>query len=311
MSGKDGTLRGRGFTRGTTTSAADIGTSVHWWTSQGQAVLPIVFMVVFGLVPLLMLFVWSFWERDGYWIAPAFTLENYRDIVATGRTETIVRTVRIAAVTTVLAAFLAFPASYFFARVAGPRAKSVLLFAFTIPFIVSPLIRVFALRFLLGAKGALNQGLLALGVVDQPVAWFLFSDFAVYVGMLVSYLSFCIFPIWLAMERIDSSLFEASTDLGASPWQTLRIVVIPLALPGIFAGCLFVFVSVLGEMAVSLILGGAGMVLLGNMLLNVIDTVQYTLAAAISAAVLATMVLMLIVGQVLFRISDLFEPLRR
>jgi putative spermidine/putrescine transport system permease protein len=282
------------------------------WNSDSLGALPaILFMLAVAVIPLLMVFLWSFYRRAGLWMSPPLTLENYGRILSTDRLPVIVRTVRIAAVTTGVALILSFPAAYFFARVAGARTKAVLLAGFTVPFIVSPLIRLFALRAMLGRTGIINLVAMGLGLTKEPIGWLLFTDFSIYLGLLASYLPFCIFPIWLALEGLDPRLLEASSDLGGRPWQTFWYVLLPLSLPGIFTGSMFVFVSVMGEMAASLILAGAGRVLIGNMLMNIIDTANFPLASAISSLVILFMVILVVIGERLFHISKLFTPFSR
>jgi len=269
------------------------------------------FMALFAVIPLLLVFLWSFYQRHGLWMAPPITLENYEVITSTDRLPVILRTIRVAVVTTGIALVIAFPAAYFFAYVANLRAKVILLAAFTVPFIVSPLIRLFALRAMLGRTGIVNLIAMGLGITREPIGWLLFTDFSIYLGLLASYLPFSLFPIWLALEGIDRRLFEASADLGGKQWHTFVYVLFPLALPGIFTASMFMFVSIMGEMAASLILAGAGKVLIGNMLLNVIDTANFPLASAISSLVILFMVFLIAAGEVFFRISSLFTPFNR
>lgn len=269
------------------------------------------FMLTIAVVPLLLVFLWSFYSKAGLWMAPPLTLENYERIISTDRLPVILRTMRIAGITTGIALVLAYPAAFFFAYVADIRSKPVLLAAFTVPFIVSPLIRLFALRFLLGRTGLINIVAVGLGLVDEPISWLLFTDFSIYAGLLASYLPFCIFPIWLALEGIDPRLLEASSDLGGNAWHTFWHILLPLSLPGVFTGSMFVFVSAMGEMAASLILAGAGRMLLGNMLMNVIDTASFSLAAAISSLVILLMVTLIVLGERWFHISSLFAPFQR
>jgi ABC-type spermidine/putrescine transport system permease subunit I len=271
----------------------------------------ILFMAFCAVIPIIFVLIMSFYQKEGLWMGPPMTFANYEKIMSTDRLPIILRTARIAAITTGVSLLIAMPAAFFFAKIASLRAKAILLAAFTVPFIVSPLIRMFALRAMLGRTGIVNLIVMGLGLSKEPLGWLLFTDFSIYLGLLASYLPFCIFPIWLALEGIDNRLFEASADLGGKVWQTFWFVLLPLALPGIFTGSMFVFVSVMGEMSASLILAGAGNVLIGNMLMNVIDTANFPLASAISSLVILFMVTLIAAGEVLFHISSLFAPFHR
>ena len=140
----------------------------------------------------------------------------------------------------------------------------------------------FAWTWLLGRTGPINSALIAIGLADGPVDWLLFSDFAVLVGLVTSYMPFMIFPIWMALAGIDRRLIEASWMLGGSPVATFLRVTLPLSLPGLFAAVIFGFVGCFGESAVPVIMGGVGYQLMGNTISSTMDVLNYPLAAAMS-----------------------------
>ncbi|HEU4797321.1 MAG TPA: ABC transporter permease [bacterium] len=273
------------------------------------------YVIILGLavIPLILLVSWSFWRYDPatFWMKPDLSLDAYATILTSGRLEVMMKTGRIALTTTVLALLLSYPIAYFLHRLAGDRLRTLLSLLFLVPFFTSYIVRTFAWRLILGRVGLVNTILLAAGVIQRPLEWLLFSDFAVQVGLLASYLPFMIFPILLSMIRIHGSTVEASSDLGASGWQTLRHVVIPLTLPGIFAGCLFVFVMALGSSVEVQFLGGAAESMIAIMITDVMRVLNFPLAFAISTMVLAVLLAMLVIGNRYLGLSGLFRSLSR
>jgi ABC-type spermidine/putrescine transport system permease subunit I len=139
-----------------------------------------------------------------------------------------------------------------------------------------------------------------MGLTDKPVDWLLFSDFAVFVGLVTSYMPFMIYPLWLAIAGIDRRLIEASWLLGAPPPRTFLRITLPLSLPGVFAAVIFGFVGSFGEAAVPTILGGVGFQLMGNSITSTLDVLNYPLAAAMSSVVVGLMLLLLLLWYALF-----------
>lgn len=256
---------------------------------------PILFMCLFALCPLLIMVVVSFWQREGFQTVPAFSLSAYAEFLGGVRTSILIRSVLSAILATALSLVVIYPIAYLLARMSRPSFVRIVLILFTIPFLISYIIRNFAWAFILGRTGPLNEALIGLGVVDAPIDWLLYSTFAVYVGLIGSYMPFMLFPLWLALSGIDKRLIEASYLLGASPTNTFLRITLPLSLPGIFAASVFGLVGILGESAVSLILGGAGYELMGNTITSSMNVLNYPLAAAMSTITVAVMVLMLII----------------
>jgi ABC-type spermidine/putrescine transport system permease subunit I len=145
-----------------------------------------------------------------------------------------------------------------------------------------------------------NSSLAALGLTNGPIDWLLYSDFAVLVGMISSYMPFMIFPLWMSIGGIDQRFIEASWMLGAAPRRTFLKVTLPLSLPGIFAAIIFSFVGCFGESAIPTILGGVGYQLIGNEISSAMDTLNYPLAAAMSSVVTAAMLVLLAAWYALF-----------
>lgn len=264
---------------------------------------PLLFITAFLLVPVGFTVVLSFWEKVGFKIQPGFTLKSYLTFFSGARLSVLESSLVFAIVVTLLGLLLAYPIAYFLSRRVTPRISEVLLFLFAVPFIINPIIRNFSLAYLLGRSGPLNQTLLSLGWIEQPLSWLLFSDFAVLLGLLVAYMPFMIYPIWLSLSGIEQQLEEASWLLGANPWYTFWKITLPLSLPGVFAASIFGFVGSFGESSVPIILGGLGYQLMGNTITSSLDVLNYPLAAAMSSVVVVTMLLCLMLWYCLFDVQ--------
>jgi len=176
---------------------------------------PLLAILVLGLAPLAVVVTWSFWTWDPstYWIRPDLSLAGYAAIFDAGRWTVIVSTLVKAAGTAALCLILAYPAAYAVHFLAGRRLAVILLALMTIPFFTSYLIRSFSWRLVLGRTGLINSWLVDAGLTDAPLDWLLFSNFAVVVGLVASYLPFAIFPLLLSMRRLDPTMLAAARDL--------------------------------------------------------------------------------------------------
>ena len=245
---------------------------------------PFLLCALMILGPLAATLVISFWRKSGFSMEPDFVLENYADLVSGTRLEVLLESLFVAATATPMMLVVAYPIALFVARRVRPSGVRPVLFLFAAPFLVNYILRTFAWADILSRTGPVNETLIATGIVSAPVDWLLYSDFAVYLGLVTAYMPFMIFPIWLSLSGIDPRLEEASWMSGETPWQTFRRVMLPLSAPGVFAAAIFGFVGAFGEVAVSLILGGTGYQLLGNAIQSALDVLNYPLAAAISSA---------------------------
>jgi putative spermidine/putrescine transport system permease protein len=270
---------------------------------------PLLVITVLGILPLMVILVWSFWSWDPstYWIKPDFSLAGYAGILKDGRWTVIVSTLAKALLTAVICLVLAYPAAYAVQFLAGRRGGMILLALMTIPFFTSYLIRAFSWRLVLGRTGVINTWLQTVGITHAPVDWFLFSNFAVIVGLVASYLPFATFPLLLAMRRVDSTILAAAQDLGAGFWRILITILLPLTRSGLFAGFLFVFVMVAGSSTEVQMLGGAGVSVVTIMINDVMRVANYPLAFAISAVMLVVIFGLVLVGNKLFGLASLFE----
>jgi ABC-type spermidine/putrescine transport system permease subunit I len=269
-------------------------------------------LVVFigiGFVPLALVATWSLWSFDPetYWIKPVWSLASYAALLQSGREAVLLHTAGLAALTATASTLLAIPAATFIRLLSGPRRATLLLALFTIPFFTSALVRAFAWRLVLGREGVINNVLISLGLVDTPVEWLLFSDFAVVLGMVAAHLPLAIIPIVLAFARIDNSVIRASQDLGAGFWTMFSSIVLPLIMPGIVAGFLFVFVIAIGTSMEIQLLGGAGASSISIMINDMMRVVNFPLAFAIATVVVILLIAVIIVADRTLKLSPLFE----
>ena len=252
-----------------------------------------VLIVLFG-VPLLLVLAVSFASRGTYGgIEWALTFTNYTSIADPLYLRIFWRSLWLAGLTTAICLVMGFPLAYVIAR-APRRWQGVLLFLVIIPFWTNFLVRTYAWMFILRTEGLLNQALLALGLIQEPLN-LLFTDWAVLIGLVYGYLPFMVLPLYAALERLDRSLVEAAWDLYAKPVQVFTRVVLPLSRPGVIAGCVLVFIPSLGAYVTPDLLGGARTMMVGNLIqhqyLVVRDwpfgsSLSFVLMAGVLAAVL-------------------------
>lgn len=179
---------------------------------------------------------------------------------------TYLKSVFMAIVATLLCLALGFPMAYGIAR-ADEGTRNLLLLLIVLPFWISFLLRVYAWMGLLNNYGVINNVLIWLQVIDKPIA-FMYTDFAIYIGLVYSYLPFMVLPLYATLERMDLDLVEAAQDLGARPSQAFRDITWPLARPGVIAGCLLVFIPAMGEYVIPYLLGGPESLLIGRVLFD-------------------------------------------
>jgi spermidine/putrescine transport system permease protein len=230
----------------------------------GLAVPPLGYLLVFFFVPLAIMVVLSFWRLQDFRLIPAFTFDNYYDtLMAPLDRMILVRTVELSILVVAISIGIGYPAAYFLAR-RVPRWREVLVVLAILPLWTSYLIRTFAWIPMLSRNGVVNQSLMALGIVDRPVDWLLYSPFAVVVGLVGVYLPYMILPCYAVLERLDERLLEAARDLGARPLAVFWHIILPLSAPGLAVGSLFVFVLAMGSYVTPALLGGTRGILIGN-----------------------------------------------
>jgi putative spermidine/putrescine transport system permease protein len=275
---------------------------------------------VFFVVPLLLTVMVSFWNYNEYQLLPDITPRNYveafegcasRLISPTPELcttlKTYLTTLRIALTVWLVTLVLGFAVAYFLAfHVRSMSLQIVLFLICTIPFWTSNVIRMISWIPLLGRNGLVNQTLMALNIVQQPQEWLLFSDFAVVLAFVHLYTLFMIVPIFNSMLRIDRALLEAAVDSGASGFQVLTNVVIPLSAPGIVIGSIFVLTIAMGDYVTVGVMGGQQIASVGKMINTHMGALQFPPAAA-HAVILLASVLAIIWG--LTRLVDIRKEL--
>ena len=272
-------------------------------------VLPLTLILILFLVfPILLIGVVSFWDYNEFELIPDFVWTNYEELFTSSVTYTIyLATLKFAFLTWVFTLLIGFVVAYFLAfHVHDLKWQIVLFLLCTIPFWTSNVIRMIAWIPVLGRHGLVNEGLLALGVVDQPVEWLLFSEFSVVLAFVHLYALFMVVPIFNSMMRIDPSVLEAAYDAGAGTWRTIWHVILPLCKPGIAIGTIFVVTLVMGDFVTVQMMSGGQSASVGVAMNNKRALLQYPAAAA-DAVILLLVVLMMVAA--LMRIVDVRKEL--
>lgn len=265
-------------------------------------------LAFFMVLPIIMIVIVSFWGATEFSIYPAFQFDNYRFLFGSAVTwQVFGNTLRYAVITWALTLGIGFTVAYFLAfHVRTLTWQITLALICTVPFWTSNIIRMISWVPFLGRNGIANSTLLSMGVVDQPVEWLLFSDFAVMLAFVHINTFFMIVPILNTMLRIDKSLIEAARDGGASGPQILWNVIIPLTKPGIMIGTIFVLTLVMGDFITVRFMSGSQSANVGRLISNDVGLLQYPSAAATSVVLLAT-VLIIVAG--LLRLVDIRKEL--
>lgn len=222
-------------------------------------------LVVFLLVPCAVVFGYSFFERGIYGgIDYIFTFDNYRRAIDPLYLSIFLNSARIAAIATLAALVIGYPAAYLIATTRKSRQVPLLMLAM-LPFWSNYLIRTYAWMVLLNSEGLINRALVGLGLIDAPLP-LLYNEFAVVIGLVYGYLPFMILALYSSISRLNPEIREASADLGAPGWKTFLRVTLPLTLPGIAAGSVFVFVLSIGNFITPDLLGGGRLKMVGNLI---------------------------------------------
>ncbi|MCS7229782.1 MAG: ABC transporter permease [Candidatus Kryptonium sp.] len=238
----------------------------------------LIILVFFFLIPLLIMFYYSFLQRGVYggfepienikeYVFSLAWLKNYIRVFDSLYIPIYLRSIYIAFLTTLICLLIGYPIAYYIAMKVKPEHKIIYLFLIIVPLWTSFLIRTYAWILILRDEGLVNLFLLKIGLIDKPLP-LLYNEFSVLLGLVYGELPFMILPIYASLEKIDINLIEASKDLGADEFGTLKRVILPLTLPGIIVGVVIVFIPTLGSFIVSDLLGGAKNMLVGNLIQN-------------------------------------------
>jgi putative spermidine/putrescine transport system permease protein len=257
------------------------------------APLALVLLVFFG-IPLATVIVVSFFDYVNYQTIPAFIFLNYAELFDSSLTVKLyVTMIKFALMTWALTLVIGFTVSYFLVfHVRSLLWKIALFLVCTVPFWTSNIIRMISWIPVLGLNGLVNQSLLALGIIDQPLEFLLFSDFSVVVAYVHLFTLFMVVTLFNSMARIDPAVLEAAVDAGASRWQVITQVVVPLSRTGIALGSIFVIALVMGDFFVVKIMSGGQSSSAVYAMWNEIAMLQYPSAAASAVVLLFVVVLM-------------------
>ena len=236
------------------------------------------------------------WTEVGI-LTVRIVFDNFRYILSDSLYfDTYVNSLKISVTSTFLCLLLGYPIAYAIVR-SGPVARPILLLLIILPFWTSFLLRVYAWMGLLADQGTINNLLIAIGVIDEPIRM-LYTEFAVYIGIVYTYMPFMILPLYANMEKLDGSLNEAAADLGSRPTNTFFKVTLPLTTPGIIAGSLLVFIPATGEYVIPDLLGGGNVQMIGRVLFNEFSrNSDWPVAAAVAIVLLVILVVPIIIFQ--------------
>ena len=266
--------------------------------------LPYLWMLIFFLIPFAIVFKISFadpvvgqppftalfdFKRDAQtWLTA--TLDNYRFLTEDNLYwVSYLKSIKIAFISTLMCLLIGYPMAYGIAR-AKPRTRNILLMLVILPFWTSFLLRVYAWIGLLGKNGLVNSLLLNIGLIESPIQ-FLYTDAAVYLGIVYTYIPFMILPLYATLQKMDMDLRDAAADLGATPWQSFINITLPLSMPGIIAGCMLVFIPAIGEYVIPSLLGGIDSLMIGRTLFDeFFINRDWPLASAVATVLLLILV---------------------
>ncbi|CAH2396526.1 ABC transporter permease [Mesorhizobium ventifaucium] len=267
------------------------------------------------IIPLLVLFSFSFFETKSFVTTYTPTLNTWLSLLDSGRLTVSLRTLRIALTVTLIEFLIAFPFALWLAK--GGVAKStqaIILALLTIPFFLDLSSRIIIWRSILSENGLISHLLVESGLTSGPVDWLLYNEWAVHFGMLVTYFPTMVLPIYMAISIIDDALIQASADLGASRKDTLLRIIVPLSLPGILAGVILTLGPALAAWIEPSMLGGGFVNLLSNSVESAYSALRYPVVAALSSFVMLMLAILVVALAILARrfgsLGAVFSTLR-
>jgi putative spermidine/putrescine transport system permease protein len=277
--------------------------AAYWLIAPG-----VLWMTLFLVVPILMIVYVSFWTQTTFKIEPILTTHSWEAFFASDTyVGALWTTIRIWLIVLFMTLLVGYPTALFVGLfVKNKTLSTALLVLCVIPFWTSFLIRVLAWRPMLGKEGAINIILQALHITSAPIDALLFTELSVIIGMTQIYCVFMVGPIAFMLGRIDPNVIEAARDLGAGFWRIFRTIILPLSMPGVIVGSIFVSVMVLGEFATSSALSGRKVNMLGNIIVTQVGSLKWAFAAVVG--VILTILMGIVVAGFL-RIVDLRREL--
>jgi len=280
--------------------------SLRWIDRHGMALvlgLPILWIVCFMLVPYAVLLTYSFWIKTYPLFEPAFQFGNYLTLFSEPQYVRVIgRTLMIATLVSIAALVLAYPFAYFLVfRLRNSTVRTMLFLGVIAPLWVSYLLRAYLWKTILGTEGVLNSTLVGLGIVDEPLDVFLYSQTAMVITLTYIFIPFMVMPIYAALEKIPKNLDEASADLGVGPWNTFWRVTVPLSLPGVMAGMTLTFCLCFGDFVAAFLVGGPDGLMVANVITSQFGAaLNWPLGSALAVVMLAVVL-------TIISLSDRFE----
>jgi spermidine/putrescine transport system permease protein len=267
---------------------------------------PSVYLFLFFLMPLGVMFVYSFRAGISGVAHDTFTLANYQNFLGNSHFHRLLRqSAGVALIVSTVSTLLAYPLAYYLVFRAGPN-RVTLMTLLIIPTWTSYLLRIFSWKLILGSNGLLNSLLLLFGLVEKTAPILIYSRAAVIVTLIYVWIPFVTLPIFAALERIDKNLLEAAADLGCKPWEAFLRVTLPLSLPGIFAGFFFALIPTLGEFVTPLLVGGASGSMYGNLIQDqFMRALNWPMGSVMSLAMLLAVLILVFILSRLGSLTDL------
>ncbi len=279
-------------------------------------------LVLFLVVPLASIIVFSFWKSTPHGMYPDFSFKFYieffytegffdpesdRFLLPSVFIRTLGSTIYYTLVVMVLCLIVGYPIAYFLSmQVEAFKWQLALFLLCMVPFWTSYLIRAVAWLPMLGRRGLINQALTGMGIVDRPVSFLFYSEFGYTMALVQIYVVLCIGPIFFSLAKIDTAIIEAARDMGATPFQIFREIILPLSLPGIAIGMIFIFVILMGEFATAVVVYGGKTSTTGTVILNYYGIANYPFAAVNALMLMLAMVVGIVV---ILRIVDIRKEL--
>lgn len=281
-----------------------------------------IWLILFLVIPLVSIVVFSFWENTPQGLKPAFSFEFYgeyfhtegffeagskRFLLPSVFIRTLGSTIYFTLVTMLLCLIVSYPIAYFLAmQVQEFKFQLALFLLCMVPFWTSYLIRAVAWLPMLGRRGLINQALLGLGIVDKPVSFLFYSEFSYTMALVQIYVVLAIGPMFFSLAKIDKDILEAATDMGATPFQIFREIIGPMSMPGVAIGMIFIFVMIMGEFATAVVVYGGKTSTAGTVILNYYGIANYPFAAVNALMLMLAMVIGIVV---ILRIVDIRKEL--
>ena len=265
-------------------------------TAQGLTLVSptLIYAILLLAAPIALVVAVSFWTQDYLTLIRTPTLENYREAWGELIYQTLMlRSLKLSMFVTFFTIMLAFPVAYYVSFYVNPKRKPFWIFMITIPFWTSYLMRIFLWKVILGYNGVINGSLMGLGIIESPIREIAYSQNAVIITLAHAWVPFAILTIFVALEKIDRSLLEAAKDLGDGPFRRFIRITLPLAMPGVIAATVIVFIPTIGDYVTPRLVGGPNGLMISNMIelqFKKANNAPLGAALALSAMFLVTLI---------------------